>query len=290
MCEEVSMGKKIVILLLALLISAASAVAQERSHIVQRGETLTRIARLYGVSVQSIITRNNIANPNRIVPGQVLIIPSTTPTLTPTPQPPTSVTTYVVQRGDTLNIIAARFGLSSWRQIGAFNNLQTPNVIFAGQVLQIPPASYVPPASYQPDLSAGQGGGALPPQQQTITYIVRTGDTLDSIARTYNTTQAAILQANNLVTTVVIPGQVLLVPINTVVIQPTPTPTVTPPVIVLPPPINNTPIFGPRYVVQPGDTMIQIARRANRSPWAIAAANGIYNLNRIFVGQVLIIP
>lgn len=283
------MGKKIVILLLVLLISAASAVAQERSHTVQRGETLTRIARLYGVSVQSIIARNNIANPNRIVPGQVLIIPSTTPVPLPTPQPPTGVTTYVVQRGDTLNIIAARFGLSSWRQIGAFNNLQTPNVIFAGQVLQIPPASYVPPASYQPDLSAGQGGGALPPQQ-TITYIVRTGDTLDSIARTYNTTQAAILQANNLVTTVVIPGQVLLVPINTVVIQPTPIPPVTPPVIVLPPPVNNTPIRGPRYVVQPGDTMIQIARRANRSPWAIAAANGIYNLNRIFVGQVLIIP
>ncbi len=283
------MGKKIIVLLIVLLISAASAFAQERNHTVQRGETLTRIARLYGVSVQSIITRNNLANPNRILPGQVLVIPSTTSILLPTPQPPTGVTTYVVQRGDTLNIIAARFGLSSWRQIGAFNNLATPNTIFAGQVLQIPPASYVPPASYQPNLSAGQGGGALPPQQ-TITYIVRTGDTLDSIARTYNTTQAAILQANNLVTTVVIPGQVLLVPLNTVVIQPTPIPTVQPPAVVLPTPVNNTPIHGPRYVVQPGDTMIQIGRRANRSPWAIAAANGIYNLNRIFVGQVLIIP
>ncbi|XWX02724.1 LysM peptidoglycan-binding domain-containing protein [Aggregatilineales bacterium SYSU G02658] len=283
------MGKKIIVLLIVLLIGAASAAAQERSHTVQRGENLTRIARLYGVSVQSIITRNNLANPNRILPGQVLIIPSTTPPLVTTPVPPTSVTTYTVQRGDTLNTIAARFGLSSWRQIGAFNNLQTPNVIFAGQVLQIPPASYVPPASYQPNLSAGQGGGALPPQQ-TITYIVRQGDTLDSIARVYNTTQAAILQANNLVTTVVIPGQVLLVPLNTVVVQPTPLPIVQPPAVVLPTPVNNTPIRGPRYVVQPGDTMIQIGRRANRSPWAIAAANGIYNLNRIFVGQVLIIP
>ncbi len=283
------MGKKIIVLLIVLLIGAASAAAQERSHTVQRGENLTRIARLYGVSVQSIITRNNLANPNRILPGQVLIIPSTTPPLVTAPVPPTSVTTYTVQRGDTLNTIAARFGLSSWRQIGAFNNLQTPNVIFAGQVLQIPPASYVPPASYQPNLSAGQGGGALPPQQ-TITYIVRQGDTLDSIARVYNTTQAAILQANNLVTTVVIPGQVLLVPLNTVVVQPTPLPIVQPPAVVLPTPVNNTPIRGPRYVVQPGDTMIQIGRRANRSPWAIAAANGIYNLNRIFVGQVLIIP
>ena len=279
------MSKKIVLMLLVtLLIGISSVTAQERAHTVQRGETLTQIARLYGVSVQSIITRNSLANPNRIFPGQVLIIPSTAPQQ---PTPPAPVATYIVQRGDTLNTIAARFGLSSWRQIGAFNNLQTPNLIFAGQVLRIPPANYVPPASYQPDLSTGQGGGALPPQQ-TITYVVRQGDTLDSIARAFNTTQAAIIQANNLITTFVIPGQVLLVPLNTIVTPPVVTP---PPPVVLPaPPVNNTPILGPRYVVQPGDTLIQIARRANRSPWAIAAANGIYNLNRIFVGQVLIIP
>ncbi len=67
--------------------------------------------------------------------------------------------------------------------------------------------------------------------------------------------------------------------------QPTPTPvpypTVTPPP---PPPPSG------RYVVQPGDTLYSIARRYGTTVWQLASYNNIYNVNLIYVGQVLIIP
>ncbi len=46
-----------------------------RTHTVRYGDTLASIARSYGVSGWSIVVRNNLANPNLIYPGQVLIIP-----------------------------------------------------------------------------------------------------------------------------------------------------------------------------------------------------------------------
>lgn len=45
-------------------------------HVVSRGETLTRIASKYGVTVATIFQNNNITNPDRIWPGQVLTFPS----------------------------------------------------------------------------------------------------------------------------------------------------------------------------------------------------------------------
>jgi LysM repeat protein len=44
-------------------------------HTVQPGEWLSAIARQYGVTVSAILAANNIANPNVIYRGQVLIIP-----------------------------------------------------------------------------------------------------------------------------------------------------------------------------------------------------------------------
>ena len=44
------------------------------------------------------------------------------------------------------------------------------------------------------------------------------------------------------------------------------------------------------YCVRPGDTLSGIAWRFGRSVWAIAQANGIWNVNYIRVGQCLIIP
>lgn len=58
-------------------------------HIVQRGEYLTYIADLYGVDVNDIIALNDIQNPNRIHPGQELLIPGYghQPPPTPTRKP-----------------------------------------------------------------------------------------------------------------------------------------------------------------------------------------------------------
>jgi LysM repeat protein len=58
-------------------------------HVIKRGETLSGIARTYGVTAQAIIEANGLSNPNRIIAGQELIIPvlgQVIPTATPRPR------------------------------------------------------------------------------------------------------------------------------------------------------------------------------------------------------------
>ncbi len=162
------------LLTLVFLISS-SVMAQnagEQTHIVQPGETLFRISVRYGVSVSAIVQRNSIANPNLIFAGQRLIIPAgggappptTAPGSTPQPtQPPGNVTTYTVQRGDTLGSIARRFN-TTIQDIATRNRITNPNRIFAGQVLQIsggalPGPTAVPGGNPVPTSSAPIAGG-----------------------------------------------------------------------------------------------------------------------------------
>ena len=47
-------------------------VIQNNFYTVQRGNTLSGIARMYGVSVQYLVNLNGISNPNLIYPGQMI--------------------------------------------------------------------------------------------------------------------------------------------------------------------------------------------------------------------------
>jgi LysM repeat protein len=100
-------------------------------HIVQWGETLTRIAIRYGTTVWAIAQANGLRNVNYIRLGQALLIP------VPGPQPLPGRRTYMVQHGDTLYSIAWRFGTSVWAIVQA-NGLWNPNYIYIGQRLIIP--------------------------------------------------------------------------------------------------------------------------------------------------------
>lgn len=65
---------------------------------------------------------------------------------------------------------------------------------------------------------------------------------------------------------------------------PVPAPTAPP---VPPAPPSGYPVY---HVVRWGETLTQIARRYGTTVWAIAQANGIWNVNYIRAGQVLLIP
>lgn len=153
------------------------------SYTVQRGNTLRSIGRKFNVSVADILRFNSISDPNRIFPGQVLRIPasgSNAPAPTgagpvPTSAPSGNLTTYTVQRGDTLRSIARKFGATA-SAIIAVNPGINPNVIFPGQVLQLP----------------FNNVGA------SKTYVVQRGDTLRKIAAKFNTTTAVLQQLNSL--------------------------------------------------------------------------------------------
>ena len=156
---------------------------QQTQYVVKPGDTLYRIASLYGVTVSAIVSANNIANSNLIYPNQVLVIPTSSP-------PPTSTTRHTVQPGETLYRIAARYG-TTVTAIAAANNIADPNVIRPGQVLVIP---------------SGSSGTSQ------VRYTVQPGDTLYRIAIRYGTTVTAIATANNITNTALIrPGQVLII-------------------------------------------------------------------------------
>jgi len=85
---------------------------------------------------------------------------------------------YVVQYGDTLAMIAARFG-SSASAIASANKILNPNLIYAGQRLVIPTGTIVPPAT-------------------RIIYVVQRGDTLSGVAFRYRSTVSRLVRDNGI--------------------------------------------------------------------------------------------
>jgi LysM repeat protein len=118
-----------------------------------------------------------------------------------------------------------------------------------------------------------------------LTYRVTWGDTLTGIARRFGTNISTILQANPQISNpnLIYVGQDLEIPTGNTTPTPTPPPGTTP--SPTPPPTG-----GQIYIVRAGDTLSGIARRFNTTVAAIAQANGISNINYIYVGQRLTIP
>lgn len=98
----------------------------------------------------------------------------------PAPVPVVSHNIYIVQRGDTLSGIAAKFG-TTFQKIAADNGISNPNLIYAGTPLKI--------------YSSGSntGGGA-----SGQTYVVQSGDTLSGIAARFGTTVADLVVKNHI--------------------------------------------------------------------------------------------
>jgi LysM repeat protein len=129
------------LLVLALLpVYLAYAQGGTRTHVVRENETLTSIAKRYGVTVEAIIEANKLKDPNAIVIGQTLIIPSNNPSNgapNQPAQPPSPPGTYTVQPGDTLIGIAGKLGVTV-EALMAANKITDGAVIQIGQVLKIP--------------------------------------------------------------------------------------------------------------------------------------------------------
>ncbi len=162
-------------------------------HIVQPGDTLYSIARLYGSTVYAIQQANNLADPNVIYVGQKLVIPGCTP-WPPPPPPPGQCFTYIVKPGDTLYGIALKYG-DTVSGLSMRNGIVNPNLIYVGQPLSVCPA------------------GAPGPQPCSAVHVVQPGETLYRIALRYGTTVYTLAAANNLATpNLIYAGQTLCIP------------------------------------------------------------------------------
>ena len=190
-----------VLVLLVMLASAVPAFAlpiEQPSlagiHVVQAGETLSSIALRYGVTVQAIMTANGIDNANLVYVGQRLQIPGGSSAGTGGD----ASGVYVVQAGDSLSAIAARYG-TTVASLMALNGLSNASMIFVGQRLRINGAA---PAA----------GGSAPSTGARV-HVVARGDSLGGIAARYGTSVAAIIAANGLRSAnLILVGQRLRIP------------------------------------------------------------------------------
>ena len=124
-----------------------------------------------------------------------------------------------------------------------------------------------------------------PPPSAPCTYVVKPGDSLAWIANYYGVTVHALAAYNSIYNVnIIYVGQVLTIPgcSATPAATATPAPTTTPA-----PTPGTTPAT---YTVQPGDSLSAIAARFGVDVYALAQANSIWNINVIYVGQVLVIP
>ncbi|HSJ05244.1 MAG TPA: LysM peptidoglycan-binding domain-containing protein [Longimicrobiales bacterium] len=117
--------------------AARAAPATDRTdavaHRVRQGETLSHIARRYGVSVAALRSANANVDPRRLRPGQTLRVPGASASARTAQAPSPRI--HQVRRGENLTVIARRYGVTI-RQIQAWNGLRGTR-IQAGQRLRI---------------------------------------------------------------------------------------------------------------------------------------------------------
>jgi murein DD-endopeptidase MepM/ murein hydrolase activator NlpD len=148
----------VVLAVIALAVGAQLAWAEP--YTVRQGDTLSQVADRLGLSVQQLAAANGISDPNMIVAGSSLIVPSTQ----------AAATEYRVRIGDTLWGIADTVGVPVG-QLAAANGLADPDLVQAGSVLTVPRGA-----------AAGARGGPGPVVGSSNRYTVRPGDALFDIA------------------------------------------------------------------------------------------------------------
>lgn len=159
--------------LIAFIFLALPVYAQENPetgiliHVVQRGETLFSITQQYGTTIEALSRSNSLADPNALQVGQRLIIPAERLQLVGV------VATHIVEPGETLHTIAARYN-STPQSLSQVNFIANAASLYVGQ-----------------NILVTLGANGNPPPEKISRHIVQSGETLWWLSATY---QIPILQ------------------------------------------------------------------------------------------------
>lgn len=200
-------------------------------YTVKSGDSLWSISRKFGVTVDELKNANNLSS-NLLSIGQNLIIPGK--------EIEAAGDEYVVKKGDTLYSIARKYN-TSVDNLKSINNITTDSLAI-GQIIKLPSTS----------------------STASDTYIVKKGDSLYSIARTYNTSVDKLKEINNLTSNALAIGQVLKLP-------------------------SSNASENVVYTVKKGDSLYSIAREYGTTVDAIKKLNNITS-NTLSIGQKLLLP
>lgn len=151
--------------------ASASPTANPNEYVVRSGDTLMGIASRLGVSYDAIVRANRNLDPDRLQIGQKLRIPQETAT---SRGAPASGRVHVVQAGDTVSAIAARYAVSV-ADLQSWNRGLNIDRISVGQRITI------------------RSGRPV----RELTYTIKDGDILGRVAERHNVTVSELVSWNN---------------------------------------------------------------------------------------------
>tara|TARA_R110001583_G_scaffold6618_5_gene33585 strand:+ start:10796 stop:13636 length:2841 start_codon:yes stop_codon:yes gene_type:complete len=160
-------------------------IVQATEHRVKSGESLSVIASRYGKSINELKSYNELRSTSLAV-GQKLQIPGSDYVVTAEKKYNQS-TEHKVQRGESLSVIAARYGTTSG-VLKDYNHLRSTSLL-VGQKINIPAGLNMP-----------------------TTHKVRSGESLSVIAERYGTRASLIKTINRLRSSSLVIGQLLTIP------------------------------------------------------------------------------
>jgi murein DD-endopeptidase MepM/ murein hydrolase activator NlpD len=223
---------------------------EAKAYVVQTGDTMFAIAKRFSVTAAALADENDLSAGAAIRKGQKLRLPAgykdkgptKTTVLQPVAQPPAS---------------QAAIGIPT-RASASRPSTATPS-----RMTETVTAEEPPPARPTTTTTVSVAGPVVEVTGPRRTYTVKSGDVIDAIARSLDTTRADLVDDNDLKAPYRIhPGQKLKGPATT----------------------------AKAYVAQSGDTVAEIAKRFSVKPAALAAENDIRVGATIKKGQKLRLP
>jgi LysM repeat protein len=258
-------------------IPVVSQTSKPSTHRVKSGDTVTKIAKRFGLSIASLAKLNNLGPKSLIQVGQLIKLVEAAP-------PVLAAESYRVKQGDNLSEIAIRHKLTLL-ELTSINRISSSTLIYPGQVLRV--AKVIPTSE--------------PPVKAPDTYQVLAGDSLDSVSHKFGMSISALREYNSLArSSIIYVGQVLnLNPPEGHAKPSAPKPpkpassasTLSDEISSVDPmrPTGACTIHG-FHTVLAGETISRIAAVYGASTQSVLSANSLSWSSTIYVGQRLTIP
>ncbi len=263
-------------------------------HAVRKGETLSKIASRYKVSVQAIMKANSLKSAKRLAIGQRLVIPGASGRSVQyaAASEPAPGDGHVIRKGDTVSAIAMRYGVTAQELMRA-NNLSSPRKLVIGKKLVIPGDKAVAANDKKPKSSPApsSAGKPAPLAASGASYAVQRGDTIYAISRRFGVSGSDLLAANSLSD----PGKLrvgmkLAIPGKAGAPEKVKAESKSKPVLAVKQTAANAPKKtgkSQNYKVGKGDTVWAIAKKFNVEPQSLMAWNNLKNASSLRAGANL---